>query len=276
RIVIVVDNEKPESPKSDDKKEAPEKKKEWKKNWTVPKFELPDIEEMMKNLPSGLDAEQMKQFREQMTKAREQMPQAVEQVRNQVDVKKELDNARVQMRKQLAEIGLEGQPLTVLLDRPGGGRLGVRVAAPSEALADQLDLHKGNGLVVEEVVPGSAADKAGLKAHDVLLEFDGKMVSSDPGAFAKMVHNVKAESSVNVVVLRKGKKQTIKDISLAELKSPEAKSVEVRPFLFRKGSPQILLDRPKGEGRRVIITTNRMNDDFTSHRQEDGLSVTVT
>src|SRR5262249_50887112 len=76
--------------------------------------------------------------------------------------------------------------------------------------------------------------------------------------------------------LRKGKKQTIKDISLAELKSPEAKSVEVRPFLFRKGSPQILLDRPKGEGRRVIITTNRMNDDFTSHRQEDGLSVTVT
>src|ERR1700731_497109 len=68
-----------------------------------------------------------------------------------------------------------------LLLRPGfvpsQGRLGVRVSIPSGARAVQLDLKKGQGLVIDEVLPGSPAAKAGVKASDVLVEVAGKTVT---------------------------------------------------------------------------------------------------
>jgi beta-lactamase regulating signal transducer with metallopeptidase domain len=269
RLVVVVDES--DSTKSDDKKDSPEKKKEAKKEWSF-KFDFPDIDEMLKNLPSNLDQEQMKQFREQMTKAREQMRQAMEQLKQQVDVRKELEKAWAQVPLRQGEFVYKGRRNP--LER-GGGRLGVRVAQPSETLADQLDLHKGNGLVIEDVVAGSAADKAGLKAHDVLLEFNGKMVSNEPGSFAKLVHDVKPDSTVDAVILRKGKKEIIKGISLPEEKKwqPTLGGVKAVPVQI------IYRERGKGDGKdghRVTITRNRKDDNFTVSRQEDGLSITVT
>ena len=67
--------------------------------------------------------------------------------------------------------------------RPGGGRLGVAVAPVGEALAEQLDLPAGRGVVVTNVVPGSTAEKAGVRKNDVILTFSGQDV--DPGRFAR-------------------------------------------------------------------------------------------
>jgi beta-lactamase regulating signal transducer with metallopeptidase domain len=100
----------------------------------------------------------------------------------------------------------------------GTGRLGVQVEKPSTAMADQLDLPKDQGLVVVSVVKDSAAAKAGLKANDILLELDGKPVPSDTGAFARHVREIKADESIRAVVLRKGKKETIRGIKLPEAK----------------------------------------------------------
>src|SRR5262245_31063285 len=60
-------------------------------------------------------------------------------------------------------------------------RLGARLEAPPAALADQLDLPRGQGLLLTEVESDSAAAKAGLKRNDVLLELDGKPVPRDVG-----------------------------------------------------------------------------------------------
>jgi len=57
--------------------------------------------------------------------------------------------------KQLAWIGLGGAPV-------------------SEALAGHLGLEPGNGLTIFHVCPDSAAEKAGIKMHDVVTECDGK------------------------------------------------------------------------------------------------------
>jgi membrane-associated protease RseP (regulator of RpoE activity) len=100
------------------------------------------------------------------------------------------------------------------LGRSGSGRLGVHVERPGAALADQLNLPKGKGLVVGEVKAGSAADKAGLKANDVLVEVNGRPVPSDPAAFVRLLDEVKAGTPVDVVVLRKGKQETIKGLTL--------------------------------------------------------------
>ena len=97
-------------------------------------------------------------------------------------------------------------------------RLGVRVKEPSETLVDQLDLPKGQGMVIEELSPDAAAAKAGLKTHDILLELNGKNVSNDVAEVVKMIQEIKANTPVDAVVLRKGVRETIKGISLPEAK----------------------------------------------------------
>jgi C-terminal processing protease CtpA/Prc len=135
-----------------------------------------------------------------------------------------------------------------LVVRRGGGRLGVQVQKPGSVLADQLDLPKDQGLVIEQVVVDSAAAKAGLKAHDVLLEFNGKPVPNDPAKFIKMVEEVKANAPVDAVVLRKGKKETIKGTSLAETK---ARQEEV----FRLGRSQLRRNLVEGGDAKHSVTT---------------------
>jgi hypothetical protein len=49
-----------------------------------------------------------------------------------------------------------------------------------------------------------------------LLEIDGQTVPSDPQEFTKMVREIKAKTPVDAVVLRKGKKTTVKGLSLPE------------------------------------------------------------
>jgi type II secretory pathway component GspD/PulD (secretin) len=151
----------------------------------------------------------------------------------------------------------------VFVVRTGGGHLGVQVQKPGTVLADQLDLPKDQGLVIERVVPNSAAAKAGLKAHDVLLEFNGKPVPNEAAKFIKMVEEAKGNTPVDAVVLRKGKKETIKGIALGETKAKQERQPR------SEGS--------SSRGRRNVITTmSRTNDNFTTRHQEGSLIITVT
>src|SRR5262249_22971070 len=75
-------------------------------------------------------------------------------------------------------------------------RLRAQVRRPSQTLVEQLDLPKEQGQVLEEVGANSAAAKAGLKKHDILLELNGKPVSSKPEEFRKMLKEVKANTPV--------------------------------------------------------------------------------
>src|SRR5262249_24194410 len=100
----------------------------------------------------------------------------------------------------------------------GGGdsRLGASLSKPNAAIVDQLDLPKGQGLVVGEVRADSAAAQAGLKNNDILLALAGKPVPNEPADFAHMIKDIKPKEAVDVVVLRKGKKETIKGLTLPE------------------------------------------------------------
>jgi S1-C subfamily serine protease len=84
-----------------------------------------------------------------------------------------------------------------------------------------LDLPKNQGLVLEEIGPNSAAAKAGLKSHDILLELNGKPVSSKIEEFARQLADVKPATPVDAVVMRKGKKETVKGLTLPEVKQSE-------------------------------------------------------
>lgn len=70
-----------------------------------------------------------------------------------------------------------GEPAPVAVFSAQGsdsGRLGVNILLTPPSLAATLKLTPGMGLLVAAVARGSAAEKAGMKAGDVILEFDGK------------------------------------------------------------------------------------------------------
>lgn len=183
------------------------------------------------------------------------------------------------LRLEIAPGGIRFDPF----GRQGDGRLGVLVQKPGTTLAEQLDLPKGQGLAVEEVHADSAAAKAGLKAHDILLELNGKPVPDDVYEFARMVRDIKAKTPVDAVVLRRGKKETVKGLSLPEAKpQPELPGVLTVPNLPPAVFPPPAVPFPPGglgglfTGNGVMTTTFRSNDRFTTRHQEGSLVITVT
>ena len=155
------------------------------------------------------------------------------------------------------------------------GRLGARVGKPGDTLVEQLDLPRDQGLVVESIKANSAADKAGLKAHDILLEVNGKAVPNNVEDFVKQLGEIKADKPVDVVIMRKGKKETVKGLSL-----PEAKQVRAggaRLGLFPNVFPGTGAAAPAGPANKTVLQeTNRNGDNFTAKRQDDDLTISVT
>jgi len=65
-----------------------------------------------------------------------------------------------------------------------------------------------SGVVVEEVHPDSAAEKAGLKHADVIVEFDGERVRS-ARQFSRLVQETASGRTVKTTVMRDGQKKEL-------------------------------------------------------------------
>ena len=62
----------------------------------------------------------------------------------------------------------------VVASAPEKGELGLTVQRLTPQMAESLGLEKSEGVVVTAVEPGSAADEAGIRRGDVILEVDRK------------------------------------------------------------------------------------------------------
>ena len=86
--------------------------------------------------------------------------------------------------------------------------LGLSTEEASEALASQLGLKPGQGLVVVFVAPDSPAAKAGIQKYDVIEEVGDQMLV-DPVQLRKLVQMQKEGDTVKLMLYRSGKKQTV-------------------------------------------------------------------
>lgn len=84
------------------------------------------------------------------------------------------------------------------------GYLGIVTGAVPRELQAHLDLPEQSGLLVTEVAPGSPADAAGLRPHDVILEFGGREVSS-PLDLIEMVEATRPGTRVKLTIVRRGR-----------------------------------------------------------------------
>ncbi|MGE0153375.1 MAG: DegQ family serine endoprotease [Reyranellaceae bacterium] len=99
------------------------------------------------------------------------------------------------------------------------GWLGVRIQTVDEDLAKTLSLDKPRGALVADVTPGGPAEKADIKARDVILTFDGKDIS-EMRKLSRVVAETRVGNEVDVVVWRDGKRRTVK-VKVGELEEAE-------------------------------------------------------
>jgi serine protease Do len=89
------------------------------------------------------------------------------------------------------------------------GWIGVRIQPVTPEIAEGLGLSTTQGALVNDVTQGGPAAKAGLVSGDLITTFDGKPVPDDR-ALPRIVADTPIGKAVNIDVLRKGRKQTMK------------------------------------------------------------------
>jgi len=89
------------------------------------------------------------------------------------------------------------------------GYLGVSIGPVTDDFAAALGLPRNRGEVVQSVVDGEAAQKAGIEPGDVVISVNGKDVTPDQ-TLSFLVANVKPGTTIPVTLIRDGKQRTIK------------------------------------------------------------------
>ena len=84
------------------------------------------------------------------------------------------------------------------------GYIGVRIANVDQKLARGLGLARPEGVLVQEVMPGSAAEQGGLRQGDVIIEVDGQKVNTS-NHLQSVVARKRAGDAVQLQVVRDGK-----------------------------------------------------------------------
>ena len=82
------------------------------------------------------------------------------------------------------------------------GRLGISVGPVSDTVKKVYDTD--HGVFVNDITPGSAADKAGFQRQDIILSYDGRPVTSQD-EFVNWVQATKPGTKVTLDILRDGK-----------------------------------------------------------------------
>jgi len=135
------------------------------------------------------------------------------------------------------------------------GWLGVRIQEVTKEIAEAVKLEKTEGALVASVGEKSPADKAGIKAGDIILEFDGKKIDA-MRTLPKVVAGTKVGKNVQLKIWR-NKKLITKKLKLGRLESSQE---------FKAKSPKIKKTK-EVEIENLKITVRDLNDEDISSRK---------
>ena len=146
------------------------------------------------------------------------------------------------------------------------GWLGVRIQTVSKEIADVEKLDRPRGALVASVADGSPSDKAGIKAGDIILEFDDKLID-EMTELPKIVAETEVGKKVKVKVWR-NKREITKDIVLGRLETSED---------FK--SQGKVTEKPKEtniEGLKISVRSLNKNDIKTRNLPKGTTGVVIT
>ncbi|GMV02971.1 MAG: Do family serine endopeptidase [Burkholderiaceae bacterium] len=148
-------------------------------------------------------------------------------------------------------------------------RLGVTVQELNQGLAESFRLDSPRGALVAGVAPGSAAEKAGLRAGDVVLALNGERIERS-GDLAAMVGRSNPGDRVALDVVRQGRRETLTAV-LAEL--PGKTEAAPRPSSERSERRLGVAVRPLApqERQATRLNTGLVVEDVSGPAQRAGI-----
>lgn len=139
-------------------------------------------------------------------------------------------------------------------------RLGVTIEAVPAIIVEQLDLPKGQGVILSKVIEGTPAAKAGLKTNDIVLEIAGKIATVED--LPKVVSGLKDDTTFDVVIVRKGKKETIKGVTIPSPPKDSSSKDKVKDGTKKSSQSS------------MSVSVN--NDQFEIAAKQDGVAYMLT
>ena len=145
------------------------------------------------------------------------------------------------------------------------GWLGVRIQEVTKEIADVEKLKKPEGALVASVGRNSPADKAGIKAGDIILEFDGKKINT-----MKKLPNVVASTEVGKSVelkIWRNKKLISKRLTLGRLETSEE---------FQETKPKVVKKDEEIESLKILVREINQKDISSRNLDKKTTGVVVT
>lgn len=147
------------------------------------------------------------------------------------------------------------------------GWLGVRIQTVTDEIAESLGLREATGALVASVNAEGPAANAGLKAGDVILEFDGRSIN-EMRELPRIVAETEIQSEVDLVYWRDGERLTTQ-VTVGELEKAEEKGL--------LGADQMVTG-PGTEIEALGVTVSSLNDglrnDYGIEDEAQGVVIT--
>ena len=145
------------------------------------------------------------------------------------------------------------------------GWLGVRIQEVTKEIADVEKLKKPQGALVASVGQNSPAEKAGIKAGDIILEFDGKKINT-----MKKLPNVVASTEVGKSVelkIWRNKKLISKRLTLGRLETSDE---------FKETKPKIVKKDEEIESLKIVVREISAQDISSRNLDKKTKGVVIT
>lgn len=123
------------------------------------------------------------------------------------------------------------------------GYLGVGIQNLTPEVAEWFNMKDKQGVMVTEVQPGSAAEKAGLQRDDVIIEIDGHPVT-EAGSFRSRIASTAPGTSIKLTLIRGGEQME--------------KAVDVG----KKEESGVTMNETTGEVKNMGIAVQNLTDDL--------------
>ena len=156
------------------------------------------------------------------------------------------------------------------------GWLGVRIQIVTKEIADVEKLDKPRGALVASVAENSPSDKSGIKAGDIILEFNGVLIE-EMKELPKIVAQTEVGKTVEVKVWRNGKEiskkiklgrlETSDDFKTKKIEKTKDKEINSLKIKVRIVEKKYIEERGLAKNTKGVVITEIANDSPINYLQ---------
>lgn len=148
------------------------------------------------------------------------------------------------------------------------GWLGVRIQAVTDEIAETLGLKAAQGALVASVIDGGPAQKANIRAGDIIVEFDGRPIDQ-MRQLPRVVAETEVGRTVDIKLWRENREMTVK-VKVAALQEEEEK-VAAAPT---RGETAKASEKIAPLGVTVAEIDDRAREKYTLEKDAKGVVIT--